>query len=53
MENTFYSLREVINQTKGSGTNAQTVTASSSTSKSALTQKGFRAVPNTGDIKSI
>jgi hypothetical protein len=39
--------------TKGSGTNAQTVTASSSTSKSALTQKGFRAVPNTGDIKSI
>jgi hypothetical protein len=39
--------------TKGSGTNAQTVTASSSTSKSALTQKGFRAVPNTGDIKSL
>ena len=39
--------------TKGSGATTQTVTASSPTSKSALTQKGFRAIPNTGDIKSI
>jgi hypothetical protein len=39
--------------TKGSGPAAQTVTASSPTSKSALTQKGFRQIPNTGDVKSI
>ena len=38
---------------KGTGPAAQTVTASSQASKSALTQKGFRAVPNTGDIKAI
>ena len=39
--------------TKGTGTSAQTVTATNPTSKSALTQKGFRAVPNTGDIKPL
>lgn len=39
--------------TKGTGPAAQTVTASSPASKSALMQKGFRAVPNTGDIKAI
>jgi hypothetical protein len=39
--------------TKGSGTTTQTVTASSPTSKSALIQKGFKQVPNTGDIKSL
>jgi hypothetical protein len=38
---------------KGTGPAAQTVTASSQASKSALMQKGFRAVPNTGDIKAI
>jgi hypothetical protein len=38
---------------KGSGPGAQTVTASSPTSKSTLTQKGFRQIPNTGDVKSI
>ena len=39
--------------TKGTGPSAQTVTATNPTSKSALTQKGFRAVPNTGDIKPL
>ena len=39
--------------TKGTGPGAQTVTATNPTSKSALTQKGFRAVPNTGDIKPL
>jgi len=39
--------------TKGSGTNAQTVTASNPTSKNALKSKGFTQVPNTVDIKSI
>ena len=39
--------------TKGSGTNAQTWIASSPTSKSTLTQKGYRQIPNTGDVKSI
>jgi hypothetical protein len=39
--------------TKGTGSSTQTVTASSAASKSALTQKGYRAVPNTGDIKSL
>ena len=39
--------------TKGTGTQAQTVTATNPASKSALTQKGYRQVPNTGDIKSL
>ena len=39
--------------TKGSGPGSQAVTASNPASKSALTQKGFRQVPNTGDIKAI
>ena len=39
--------------TKGSGPGSQNVTASTSASKSALTQKGFRLVPNTADIKAL
>ena len=39
--------------TKGTGSSAQDVTATNPASKSALTQKGYRQIPNTGDIKSI
>ena len=39
--------------TKGTGSATQAVTATNPTSKSALIQKGFKQIPNTGDIKAI
>lgn len=38
---------------KGSGPGAQTVTASNPASQSVLKQKGFKEIPNTGDIKAL